>query len=268
LCTVAAVSAAAPPPTRDEARAFVENAEARLLGLSNRQPRAGGVYQKFLPGDTEEALAEAPDRQNAAPQGRAARGGAGARAPLPPDVARRLQLLKLSLDLPAPSDPRLRNELTEIAAWLPGTYGKGKYCPPGKECQSLSDLEKVMATSRSPDELLEAWRGWHDVAKPMRPRYERFVTLANQGARELGFADMGALWRSNYDQPPEAFAAEIQRLWQQVKPLYDSLHTYVRRRLVRVYGAKLVPETGPLPAHLLGNMWGQTWSNIYPLVAP
>jgi peptidyl-dipeptidase A len=102
----------------------------------------------------------------------------------------------------------------------------------------------------------------------MRPRYERFVTLANQGARELGFADMGALWRSNYDLPPDAFAADLQRLWTQVEPLYQSLHAYVRRRLSQAYGPKLVPPDGPLPAHLLGNMWAQSWVNVYPLVAP
>src|SRR5262245_47810444 len=102
----------------------------------------------------------------------------------------------------------------------------------------------------------------------MRPRYERFVALANQGARELGFADMGALWRSGYDMPPDAFAAEMQRLFAQVKPLYDSLHAYVRRRLAEKYGPKVVPPNGPIPAHLLGNMWAQQWANIYPLVAP
>jgi peptidyl-dipeptidase A len=256
------------PPPADEARAFVESAEARLLDLSNRNSRADWIYQTYITDDTEKAVAETQDAQIAATMELAAQAPRFGGMSLPAEVARRLELLKLSLDLPAPSDPKLRNELTEIAAWLPGTYGKGKYCPPGRDCQSLSDLEKVMATSRKPEELLEAWRGWHEIAKPMRPRYERFVTLANQGARELGFADMGALWRSKYDLPPEAFAAELQRLWLQVKPLYDSLHTYVRRRLAQVYGPKLVPADGPLPAHLLGNMWAQSWGNVYPLVAP
>ena len=126
----------------------------------------------------------------------------------------------------------------------------------------------MLAESRNPDELLEAWCGWHAISPPMKPRYERFVELANQGARTLGFADMGTLWRSNCDMPPDAFSAEVERLWQQVKPLYTSLHAYVRTRLTEKYGPKVVPPDGPIPAHLLGNMWAQSWENVYPLVAP
>jgi peptidyl-dipeptidase A len=102
----------------------------------------------------------------------------------------------------------------------------------------------------------------------MRPEFARYVDLANQGARELGFADDGAMWRAKYDMPPDDFAKELDRLWEQVRPLYLSLHAYVRAKLREKYGADLVPADGPIPAHLLGNMWGQTWDNIYPLVAP
>jgi peptidyl-dipeptidase A len=264
----ASLVAVALAATADEARTFIEQSEARLLRLNNRTARVSWINQTYITDDTERVVAEASGEEIAAAMELAKEARRFDGLALPEDVARRLKLLSLSQDLPAPADPKLRDELTEIAAWLPGTYGKGKYCPPGKECLSLPDLEKIVNTSRDPDALLDAWRGWHDVGKPMRPRYERFVTLANQGARELGFADMGALWRSNYDMPPDAFAAEMQRLWRQVEPLYASLHAYVRRRLVEKYGPKVVPPTGPIPAHLLGNMWAQQWDNIYPLVAP
>ena len=101
----------------------------------------------------------------------------------------------------------------------------------------------------------------------MRQEFARYVELGNKGARELGFADMGAMWRSKYDMPPDAFAKELDRLWEQVRPLYVSLHAYVRSRLREKYG-DVVPANGPIPAHLLGNMWAQEWDNIYPLVAP
>ncbi len=107
-----------------------------------------------------------------------------------------------------------------------------------------------------------------DVAAPLRKDYVRYVELANEGARELGFEDVGAMWRSKYDMPPDEFAKELDRLWEQVKPLYVSLHAYVRRRLVETYGKELVPADGLIPAHLLGNMWAQQWGNVYPLVAP
>src|SRR5205085_6778652 len=125
----------------------------------------------------------------------------------------------------------------------------------------LEDLGKILSESRNPEELKRAWTGWHQVAQQYRQRYARFVELANKGAREMGFKDLGAMWRTNYDMEPDVFAAEMERLWQQVKPLYESLHTYTRAKLRQKYGDAVVPATGPIPAHLLGNMWSQTWGN-------
>jgi peptidyl-dipeptidase A len=92
------------------------------------------------------------------------------------------------------------------------------------------------------------------------------VDLGNAGSRELGFADAGALWRSNYDMPPEQLAKEADRLWDQLRPLYESLHAYVRGQLGKKYGDRIVPAHGPIPAHLLGNIWSQEWNNVYPLM--
>jgi peptidyl-dipeptidase A len=151
---------------------------------------------------------------------------------------------------------------------MEGTYGKGKYCPSGPaSCQDLEELSKTLAESRDPKALLEAWTGWHAISKPIRQDFVRYVELANKGARQLGFKDNGAMWRSKYDMAPDDFAKELDRLWDQVKPLYLSLHAYVRRRLHEKYG-DVVPANGPIPAHLLGNMWAQDWDNIYPLIAP
>src|SRR6476620_5144021 len=75
------------------------------------------------------------------------------------------------------------------------------------------------------------------------------------------------MWRSKYDMPPDAFSKELDRLWDQVRPLYLKLHAYVRMKLRQKYG-DLVPANGPIPAHLLGNIWAQDWTNVYPLVAP
>ncbi|HEY6549558.1 MAG TPA: M2 family metallopeptidase, partial [Vicinamibacteria bacterium] len=255
-------------PSAAEAQAFIEAAEASLLELGNRQQRAAWVQATYITDDTERIAAEANKDLIAATVEYAVQATRFDGLALRDDVARKLKLLKLSLSLPAPRDAKLQTELTELAASLEGLYGKGKYCPPGKECQDIGALSRILAESRDPDALLEAWRGWHGISPPMRPKYERFVSLANEGARTLGFADMGALWRSNYDLPPEAFSAEVERLWQQVRPLYTSLHAYVRTRLSEKYGPRVVPREGPLPAHVLGNMWAQSWDNVYPLVAP
>jgi peptidyl-dipeptidase A len=102
----------------------------------------------------------------------------------------------------------------------------------------------------------------------MRPMYERFVVLANEGAREIGFTDLGALWKSGYDMAPDAFEADTERLWSQVAPLYEQLHCHVRDKLADHYGEDKVSRSGPIPAHLLGNIWAQQWGNLYDLVEP
>jgi peptidyl-dipeptidase A len=130
----------------------------------------------------------------------------------------------------------------------------------------VTAVGKLMATSRDPNELKRAWLGWHAVGAPMRQRYARMVELGDQGSRELGYVDVGALWRSNYDMPPDAFQKELDRLWTQLQPLYVSLHAYVRGQLAKKYGKEVVPPNGPIPAHLLGNIWAQEWNNVYDLM--
>ena len=169
-----------------------------------------------------------------------------------------------------PSDPKEAEELTTIMARLEALYGKGKWCTnPEKPdtCSNIDAVTKLMATTRDEKRLREAWEGWHTIAPPMRKDYARFVELSNKGAKELGFADTGAMWRAKYDMPPDDFTKELDRLWDQVRPLYLELHAYVRMKLRAKYG-DAVPAAGPLPAHLLGNIWAQDWQNIYPLVSP
>jgi peptidyl-dipeptidase A len=260
--------AAAAAPTVQEARAFIDQAEKRLLELAIKADRAAWVQATYITDDTEAIAADARREQLSATLDLAAQATRFDGLALDTDLTRRLMLLKLSLTLPAPRDPAAQTELTKIATSLEGLYGKGKYCPPGRPCEDLGTLSRTLAESRDYDRLLEAWRGWRTVSPPMRAPYARFVALANQGARDLGFNDLGALWRSNYDMPPDEFAREVDRLWLQVKPLYDALHAHVRARLAETYGRDKVPADGPIPAHLLGNMWSQSWDNLYPLVGP
>jgi peptidyl-dipeptidase A len=268
----AATTGAAPaaPPTVEEARRFTDAAEKRLFDLWVKAGRAEWVYETFITDDTEKMAAESDAAVSAATAKLAFQARRYERLKLPGDVARKLLLLKLSVTMPAPRDPALGSELSRISASLEGDYGKGKWCPegPSGKCLNFDDMENILATSRDPDELRRAWLGWHAIAPPMRKRYERMVALANQGAHEAGFPDVGAMWRSNYDMPPEAFAAEVDRLWQQVRPLYVSLHTYVRWQLAKKYGPSVVREDALIPVQLLGDMWAQDWSSIYPLVGP
>ena len=181
---------------------------------------------------------------------------------------RALDRLKTIPELPTPSDPAKRKELTQIATELEGMYGAGKYCRAENDCRGLRELEDVIAESRDYDELLDAWKGWRTISPPMRDLYARYVELVNEGAGELGYGDFGEMWRSGYDMSAAEFEVETERLWQQVEPLYDELHCHVRAKLGEFYGEDKVPQDAPIPAHLLGNMWSQGWSFIYDIMEP
>jgi peptidyl-dipeptidase A len=256
--------------TPEAARKFIEAAETKLLDLWIRASRAQWVQQTFITHDTEILSAQADQVVKATTADFAAQANQYEHLKLPEDVARKIYLLKHSVDIPAPRNPAEQAELSQIVASLKSDYGQGKWCPDGAQgkCLTLNDMENIMASSRDPKELERVWVGWHSIAPPMRAKYSRMVVLANEGARELGFANVGEMWRAGYDMPPDAFSADLDRLWQEVRPLYISLYTYVRSSLVKKYGTSVVREDAPIPADLLGNMWAQDWSNIYPIVAP
>jgi peptidyl-dipeptidase A len=238
------------------------------MALNIDSGRADWIKSTYITYDTEDISAKLDQRAIDAQVDYAKQSTRFDGLPLDPVTARKIKLLKLGLTIATPADPKEAEELTRITSQLEGAYGKGKWCPDGPQsCKDIEDLSKVMAQSRNAKELLAAWTGWHDIAKAMRGDFARYVALANKGAQELGFKDNGAMWRAKYDMPPDDFAKELDRLWEQMKPLYLSLHAYVRARLHQKYG-DVVPANGPIPAYLLGNMWAQDWSNIYPLVAP
>ena len=248
----------------------MDKAETELLALGIAGGRSAWVQETYITVDTEQLAAQANEQVIAKTTELVNASRRFDNLKLPAELRRKFKLLKLSLTLPAPSDPKLRGELTQIASSLESSYGSGKYCPGGdrSKCVGIDELDVKMAQSRNPKELEELWKGWHWIGAPMRERYVRFVQLSNQGAKELGFADTGAMWRSKYDMTPEQFAADLERLWQQVKPLYIQLHAYVRKRLIDKYGSVADRPDGLIPADLLGNMWAQEWGNIYDVVAP
>ena len=255
--------------TVETAVEFVADSEQQLAGLMQESERMAWVYSNFITEDTEK-LAAIANKKFTARQVELAVEAAkyNDTEGLDVDTRRKLDILRSGIVIPAPRDVAKTAEQSEIGAKLGGMYGKGEYCYANGECLDLGHLSDVMAESRDPDALLEAWNGWRKVSPPMKDLYARQVELANEGATELGFADLGTMWRSAYDMSPEDFPAELDRLWGEVKPLYDALHCHVRAKLGEQYGTDLVPQDGPIPAHLLGNMWAQDWSNIYPLVAP
>ncbi len=257
------------PPTVADAEAFLAKAEKDLFDFSIESARVAWVNATYITDDTDALAAkygeigteksvqyalEAARYQNV--------------AGLSAESKRKLDILRGGLVLPAPTTEGAAKELSEIATKLNSAYGKGKGTLKGQPING-SDIEAAMGTNRNPEELKEMWASWHDmVGAPMKDDYVRMADLGNQGAKELGFADLGAMWRSNYDMPADDFAKLTDKLWTEVKPLYDELHTYVRNQLNKKYGDSVQSKTGPIRADLLGNMWAQEWGNIYDVVAP
>ena len=170
--------------------------------------------------------------------------------------------------MPPPLDNELAAELSKITTSLGAMYGSGEHCFDDGVCYDLEAFEEIIDNSRDPKELLKAWSGWHEISKPMKPMYMRMVEIGNQGANDLGYQNLSDLWFSKYDMPGDEFLMETDRVWEEVKPLYDALHCHVRAKLNDHYGDDIVSTSDPLPVHMLGNMWGQSWSNIYDLVYP
>ncbi len=256
-----------PPRTAEDAQVYVLQAEQRIEDLYEYTAKASWVAQTYINEDTQylESLANEQFKVLGIELANGAAQFNG--MDLPEDTQRKLKLLRLRLTLPAPvAQPELAAELASIESRLEGMYGAG-YDAEGAQ-HDLIALSNTLAESSDPDEMLQAWIDWRKVSPQMKADYTRLVEIANLGAQDLGFADVGAMWRSKYDMPADDFAAEMDRVWEQVKPLYEALHCHVRESLNKQYGTDVVGSNGAIPAHLLGNMWAQQWGNIYDSVAP
>ena len=268
-----AAPATAPSAAAGEtADQFVARVNAELKAAYPEQTSAQWLSSTFINDDSQRIAAKSNERALAQLNQWIEQAKAFEGTPMSADSQRALKLLKLMTSMPAPRDPQKLAELTTIAARMEGMYGAGSFCTgegDAKKCRQLGELEDVLRSSRDYDAQLEAWQGWHTIAKPMRQDYMRFVELVNQGSREMGFADAGAMWRSGYDMPADEFAAETDRLWGQVQPLFEQLHCYTRDKLTQAYGVDRGQVAGGLlPAHLMGNMWQQDWGNLWDMLEP
>ena len=261
----AAVEAEGPTETAEE---FVARVNEELVELNREGGAAGWIRATYITEDTAIIASRADEKYAEWHSRTVAQAAVYDGQELAPKTQRALDQLKLGTSLPAPNDADKRRELARLATDIKGMYGAGQYCRSDNDCMSLQDIEDTLANSRDYDQLQEAWVGWRTIAPPMRDKFERYVELANEGAAELGYNDLGDKWRAGYDMSPAEFQQETSRLWEQVKPLYDELHCHVRAKLADQYGEEKVALDQPIPAHLLGNIWAQEWSFIYDLIEP
>ncbi|HEY0482558.1 MAG TPA: M2 family metallopeptidase [Kofleriaceae bacterium] len=263
---------AADPALITEARQFVADADKLVRKVTVDASLASWANETDLTPEHEAATAKASEIASVEVTRlvKAARKFDPILAQLDPDTRRQLTLLKFQAQ-PSPDDPKQAKELAELAARMDSEYGKGVCTVTGgkETCRDIEYWSKLLQKDRKPDKLLATWKTWHDeVGHKERDLFARYVELANAGARGIGFKDVASIWRSGYDMPEAEFAATTDRLWGQVKPLYDQLHCYTRRKLNATYGDKVVPKTGLIPSHLLGNMWAQSWDYLYPELEP
>lgn len=256
------------PLTAQDAKTFVEQAQEELHQLQLPAAQAEWAYQTYINQDTAAVTAYLSEKLSSRASALAKESAKFNNVEVDADTRRKLDLMRYGLIMPAPEDAKKSERLAQIGSELSGMYGSGKYCRSEDECFSLTDMNNMMANERDHELLLEMWKGWRDVSPPMKSLYVEQTQIANQGAQELGFKDVSDLWRGSYDMPAQDFADELDRVWGQVKPFYDALHCHVRAELGEKYGNEVVPQDKPIPAHLLGNMWAQSWGNIYDIVKP
>ncbi len=262
---------AAKTPTAADAHAFVEKMNAEYKAQYLQASSAEWVAETYITDDTQMLTARANEAMLKWLSAKIDEARAFEHVPgIDAKDKRAIELLKQQTAMPAPKDPAHLTELTNLASKLTAAYGAGKYCKDDKDpatCRNLDQLSEVLANDRDWDHALDAWSGWHRVGRGMLKDYQRFTQLLNEGARDLGYDDVGTMWRAGYDMPPADFVGETDRLWAQVRPLYDQLQCHVRGQLAQKYGERM-PKDGTIPAHITGNMWAQDWSNLYPLLQP
>jgi len=259
--------------TAAEAEAFLQDAESQLEAASHEYAHAAWIAATYITYDSQKIEATAYQRFLELSVGFANAAARFNDVELDFADRRKMELLKQFLVIPSPQDSEKARELAEIGSEMAALYGAGEYCrneglTGAQVCYSGDQIENLMRELRNPEELLEFWVGWREISKPMKPLYERQVEIGNEGAQELGYNNMSTFWRAKYDMSADAFAADADAQWQKVKPLYDALHCHVRAELSDYYGPEVVPPTGPIPAHVLGNQWAQDWSYLYDIVKP
>ena len=252
--------------TISDVESFLEKVEQEDKTLGPVISSAYWISSNFITYDSQKIVADFGKRYSLMSVERANEAATFDDLDLPEDMRRKLDLIKGGFVMPAPLDDALAGELANIESELGAMYGSGKHCFSENDCYDLEAFEQIIDSSRNPDELLKAWTGWREIGKPMKDKYLRMVEIGELGAKDLGYDGLTDLWFSKYDMPAEDFLADTDRVWEEVKPLYDALQCHVRDKLNGEYGNDVVPAEGMLPAHILGNMWGQSWSNIYDIV--
>ena len=250
-----------------EALAFLTRAEQEIAQADEANQRARWVNQTYLTEDTTWLSARANESFTAL-QMRLSREAAAFKGPkLAPTTLRRLSLLTLAIRSPSPPDAGEGREWADVQAGLVSDYNRHYVADGERRLGSYGEVRRAMETTDDPAALQQLWVKWHAVGQGLEPAYQRFVELSRVGAKSLGFADVGEIWRAAYDMPPDAMAGDVERLWADIKPLYVQLHCYTRAKLAAAYGTGVQPSDGPIRIELTRNPMGMYWVGAYDRIA-
>lgn len=137
-----------------------------------------------------------------------------------------------------------------------------------KTCFDAQETAKKMANSTSESELRSLWKNWHNKLTPLKPLYQQQVQLNNEGAQRFGFSNRAEMQLSQFEMPVNKLIDELEQVWVEIEPLYKSLLSHVRSKLIEKYGENIIKPHQAIPAHLLGNLTVNDLSNLYDLVKP
>ncbi|XP_036127494.1 angiotensin-converting enzyme 2 isoform X3 [Molossus molossus] len=269
---------AAQSSTEEKAKIFLDNFNIRAEELHHQSSLASWNYNTNITDENAQKMNEASNNWSAFYEEQS---NQAKMYPLQEIqdliVKRQLQILQQNQPSVLTADKSKR--LSTILNTMSTIYSTGKVCNPNnaQECLLLATgLEDIMHNSKDYNQRLWAWEGWRSqVGKQLRPLYEEYVVLKNEMARGNNYEDYGDYWRGDYETEGadgynysrNQLIEDVERIFLEIKPLYEHLHAYVRAKLMDTYPSHISP-TGCLPAHLLGDMWGRFWTNLYPLTVP
>ncbi len=267
LLLLAAAGATPAPGPLETPAAFIVRAEQELTLADAANQRAQWVNQTNLNEDTNWLAARASERFTAVQMNLARTAATYRSRDIDPIIARKLALLAVAVRSPAPPSSDQAGQWADLRTRLVARYNQQRVVDGERMLGSYGEVRHAMETTRDPEALLHLWHEWHAVGHDLEDDYARYVALSRQGAQSLGFHDVGELWRSVYDMSPTEMAADTERLWAEIRPLYAALHCHTRAALSKAYGAGVQAPAGPIRIELTRNPMGMYWVGAYDLLA-
>ncbi|KAF8795120.1 Angiotensin-converting enzyme like protein [Argiope bruennichi] len=178
------------------------------------------------------------------------------------------ELVAKGLTQGAPGLYSSKQKIADPYSKMSEIFGKAKVCPPeGSTGKCVSDVEKVFETTRDPKILKHFWLEFRkQTGEKYKDLFLEAIKEENTDANDFGYKNMAQLNTARYED--KDFLKNMAEEMKKIQPFYKQIHAYVRKKLKMHYKRENIKSDGPIPAHLLGDMYAQQWSNIFNIVKP